>query len=141
MNVTCSIFNFLSFVGIAGRVDKYDSSFQRSRSSSMSSLENITTETISCLTFADSYTKKSGTSMHHCSLYNELSRLRGMFFYSNHCASNCSFIPKDISPVPTLWIGTSLGSIQTVIFNTPVRGDRHAHPAVVSSCSKYNFFY
>jgi len=26
----------------------------------MSSLENITTETISCLTFADSYTKKSG---------------------------------------------------------------------------------
>lgn len=44
----------------AGRTDKFDSSFQRSRSSSMSSLENISTETISCLTFADSYTKKSG---------------------------------------------------------------------------------
>ena len=54
-------FNFPFILGIAGRVDKYDSSFQRSRSSSMSSLENITTETISCLTFADSYTKKSGT--------------------------------------------------------------------------------
>ncbi|XP_076162110.1 syntaxin-binding protein tomosyn isoform X11 [Ptiloglossa arizonensis] len=84
--------------------DKYDSSFQRSRSSSMSSLENITTETISCLTFADSYTKKS-----------------------------------DTSPVPTLWIGTSLGSIQTVIFNTPVRGERHVHPAVVSTCSGSTF--
>ncbi|KAF3428403.1 hypothetical protein E2986_11645 [Frieseomelitta varia] len=73
-NVACSSRNsveeFARFVrylifpfvlGTAGRVDKYDSSFQRSRSSSMSSLENITTETISCLTFADSYTKKGGT--------------------------------------------------------------------------------
>ncbi|XP_076242617.1 syntaxin-binding protein tomosyn isoform X7 [Calliopsis andreniformis] len=84
--------------------DKYDSSFQRSRSSSMSSLENITTETISCLTFADSYTKKT-----------------------------------DTSPVPTLWIGTSLGSIQTVIFNTPIRGERHAHPVAVSSCNGSTF--
>ncbi|XP_053979085.1 syntaxin-binding protein 5 isoform X6 [Hylaeus volcanicus] len=84
--------------------DKYDSSFQRSRSSSMSSLENITTETISCLTFADSYTRKS-----------------------------------DTSPVPTLWIGTSLGSIQTVIFNTPVRGERHVQPVVVSSCNGSTF--
>ncbi|XP_076224181.1 syntaxin-binding protein tomosyn isoform X6 [Nomia melanderi] len=88
----------------SGRVDKYDSSFQRSRSSSMSSLENITTETISCLTFADSYTKKT-----------------------------------DTCPVPTLWIGTSLGSIQTVIFNTPVRGERHAHPVVVSTCNGSTF--
>ncbi|XP_043507465.1 syntaxin-binding protein 5 isoform X10 [Frieseomelitta varia] len=88
----------------SGRVDKYDSSFQRSRSSSMSSLENITTETISCLTFADSYTKKG-----------------------------------DTSPVPTLWIGTSLGSIQTVIFNTPARGERHAHPVVVSTCNGSTF--
>ncbi|OAD55129.1 Syntaxin-binding protein 5 [Eufriesea mexicana] len=86
------------------RSDKYDSSFQRSRSSSMSSLENITTETISCLTFADSYTKKS-----------------------------------DTSPVPTLWIGTSLGSIQTVIFNTPARGERHAHLVVVSTCNGSTF--
>ncbi|XP_076645952.1 syntaxin-binding protein tomosyn isoform X3 [Halictus rubicundus] len=84
--------------------DKYDSSFQRSRSSSMSSLENITTETISCLTFADSYTKKT-----------------------------------DTCPVPTLWIGTSLGSIQTVIFNTPARADRHAHPVVISTCNGSTF--
>lgn len=43
-----------------GRVDKLDSSFSRSRSSSMSSLENITSEAIQCLAFADSYTKRSG---------------------------------------------------------------------------------
>ncbi|XP_012134721.1 syntaxin-binding protein tomosyn isoform X14 [Megachile rotundata] len=89
---------------ISAELDKYDSSFQRSRSSSMSSLENITTETISCLIFADSYTKKS-----------------------------------DTVPVPTLWIGTSLGSIQTVIFNTPARGERHAHPVVVSTCNGSTF--
>ncbi|XP_071570423.1 syntaxin-binding protein 5 isoform X1 [Temnothorax nylanderi] len=86
------------------RVDKFDGSFQRSRSSSMSSLENITTETISCLTFADSYTKKNDTS--------------GM---------------------PTLWIGTSLGSVQTVIFNTPAHSERHAHPVVVSTCNGSTF--
>ncbi|CAL7951263.1 unnamed protein product [Xylocopa violacea] len=96
--------NILSNTRQYNSFDKYDSSFQRSRSSSMSSLENITTETISCLTFADSYTKKS-----------------------------------DTSPVPTLWIGTSLGSIQTVIFNTPTRGERHAHPVVVSTCNGSTF--
>ncbi|XP_076645950.1 syntaxin-binding protein tomosyn isoform X1 [Halictus rubicundus] len=94
-----------SFTGnLIRRFNKYDSSFQRSRSSSMSSLENITTETISCLTFADSYTKKT-----------------------------------DTCPVPTLWIGTSLGSIQTVIFNTPARADRHAHPVVISTCNGSTF--
>lgn len=41
-------------------VDKLDSSFSRSRSSSMSSLENISAEAIQCLAFADSYTKKAG---------------------------------------------------------------------------------
>uniref|UniRef100_A0AAR5PSI1 Lethal giant larvae homologue 2 domain-containing protein n=1 Tax=Dendroctonus ponderosae TaxID=77166 RepID=A0AAR5PSI1_DENPD len=40
--------------------DKLDSSFSRSRSSSMSSLENITSEAVQCLVFADSYTRKSG---------------------------------------------------------------------------------
>ncbi|XP_072755153.1 syntaxin-binding protein 5 isoform X2 [Anoplolepis gracilipes] len=86
------------------RFNKFDGSFQRSRSSSMSSLENITTETISCLTFADSYTKKTDTN--------------GM---------------------PTLWIGTSLGSVTTVVFNTPAHGERHAHPVVVSTCNGSTF--
>ncbi|XP_043490595.1 syntaxin-binding protein 5 isoform X9 [Polistes fuscatus] len=85
-------------------LDKFDGSFQRSRSSSMSSLENITTETISCLTFADSYTKKS-----------------------------------DTTTLPTLWVGTSLGSIQTVVFNAPAPGERHAYPVVVSTCNGSTF--
>ncbi|XP_018345908.1 PREDICTED: syntaxin-binding protein 5 isoform X2 [Trachymyrmex septentrionalis] len=94
-----------SFTGnLIRRFNKFDGSFQRSRSSSMSSLENITTETISCLTFADSYTKKNDTN--------------GM---------------------PTLWIGTSLGSVQTVIFNTPAHSERHAHPVVVSTCNGSTF--
>ncbi|XP_018055709.1 PREDICTED: syntaxin-binding protein 5 isoform X2 [Atta colombica] len=94
-----------SFTGnLIRRFNKFDGSFQRSRSSSMSSLENITTETISCLTFADSYTKKNDTN--------------GM---------------------PTLWIGTSLGSVQTVVFNTPAHSERHAHPVVVSTCNGSTF--
>ncbi|XP_020280075.1 syntaxin-binding protein 5 isoform X5 [Pseudomyrmex gracilis] len=96
--------NFAVFPDSKLDSDKFDGSFQRSRSSSMSSLENITTETISCLTFADTYTKKNDTN--------------GM---------------------PTLWIGTSLGSVQTVIFNTPPHGERHAHPVVVSTCNGSTF--
>ncbi|KAL0110336.1 hypothetical protein PUN28_013771 [Cardiocondyla obscurior] len=96
--------NFAVFPDSKVDSDKFDGSFQRSRSSSMSSLENITTETISCLTFADSYTKKNDTN--------------GM---------------------PTLWIGTSLGSVQTVIFNTPPHSERHAHPVVVSTCNGSTF--
>lgn len=42
--------------------------------------------------------------------------------------------------MPTLWIGTSLGSVQTVVFNTPAHGERHAHPVVVSTCSKQILF-
>ncbi|XP_014209056.1 syntaxin-binding protein 5-like isoform X2 [Copidosoma floridanum] len=64
----------------------------------MSSLENIATETISCLTFADSYTKKS-----------------------------------DSNALPTLWIGTASGSVQTIVFNTPASGDRHTQPVIISS--------
>ncbi|KAL6445032.1 hypothetical protein ACFW04_002154 [Cataglyphis niger] len=96
--------NFAVFPDSKLDSDKFDGSFQRSRSSSMSSLENITTETISCLTFADSYTKKN-----------------------------------DINGMPTLWIGTSLGSVQTVVFNTPAHGERHAHPVVVSTCNGSTF--
>ncbi|XP_064627185.1 syntaxin-binding protein 5-like isoform X2 [Lineus longissimus] len=40
--------------------DKNDGSFSRSRSSSMSSLENISKEAIQCLSFADAYTRKTG---------------------------------------------------------------------------------
>ena len=40
--------------------DKLEGSFSRSRSSSISSLENIGNETIQCLAFAESYVKKNG---------------------------------------------------------------------------------
>ncbi|XP_048511692.1 syntaxin-binding protein 5 isoform X2 [Athalia rosae] len=90
-----------SFAGnLMRRFNKLDSSFTRSRSSSMSSLENIT-ETINCLVFADSYTKKN-----------------------------------DATALPTLWIGTSLGSILTVVFSAPICGEqRHAQPIHVANYS------
>lgn len=80
--------------------DKLDSSFSRSRSSSMSSLENISSEAIQCLAFADSYTKKS-----------------------------------EASTFPTLWVGTSLGSVLTVMFSVPPPGEsRLTQPVAVSPC-------
>jgi hypothetical protein len=60
----CLIAPFLSsslqLIENIGRADKLDNTFSRSRSSSMSSLENITSEAVTCLAFVDSYTKKSG---------------------------------------------------------------------------------
>nr|XP_037281162.1 syntaxin-binding protein 5-like isoform X3 [Rhipicephalus microplus] len=44
------------------RDDKLDSSFSRSRSSSMSSLENISSEAILCLSYAEAFCRKSDTS-------------------------------------------------------------------------------
>ncbi|KAJ8945856.1 hypothetical protein NQ318_002694 [Aromia moschata] len=81
-----------------GRVDKLDSSFSRSRSSSMSSLENITAESIQCLVFADSYTRKSEPTV----------------------------------LTPTLWVGTSLGSVLTILITPPDPDSRSSQPVVVS---------
>ncbi|XP_023287626.1 syntaxin-binding protein 5 isoform X7 [Orussus abietinus] len=103
-NLMRRFINLTLFFGNAGRIDKPDTSFQRSRSSSMSSLENIASETISCLTFADSYTKKS-----------------------------------DSSALPTLWIGTSLGSVQTIVFNAPTYSERHTQPLTISTCNGSSF--
>ncbi|XP_055843140.1 syntaxin-binding protein 5 isoform X5 [Episyrphus balteatus] len=79
-------------------IDKLDSSFSRSRSSSMSSLENITSESITCLAFTDSYTKKSDPSV----------------------------------LLPTLWVGTSLGSVLTVSITLPETDTRKTQPVLVS---------
>nr|CAD7570355.1 unnamed protein product [Timema californicum] len=69
----------------------------------MSSLENISSEAIQCLAFADSYTKKS---------------------------EPCMF--------PTLWVGTSLGSVLTIMINLPPPGEtRITQPVVVSPCGQY----
>ncbi|GLH03019.1 Uncharacterized protein GBIM_08949 [Gryllus bimaculatus] len=89
-----------SLSNLIRRLNKLDSSFSRSRSSSMSSLENISSEAIQCLAFADSYTKKS-----------------------------------DPITFPTLWVGTSLGSVLTIMISVPPAGEaRHTQPVVVSPC-------
>ncbi|XP_049872687.1 syntaxin-binding protein 5 isoform X2 [Pectinophora gossypiella] len=80
-------------------IDKLDSSFSRSRSSSMSSLENISQEGVQCLAFADSYTKKSDPTL----------------------------------LLPTLWIGTTLGSVLTMMINLPEPDLRPTQPVVVST--------
>ena len=89
--------NFAVFPENKIEADRLDSSLQRSPSSSMTSLENISNETISCLIFADSYTK------------------------------------KDSIALPTLWIGTTLGSVQPIVFNTPTSGERHAQAVIIST--------
>lgn len=66
----------------------------------MSSLENISSEAIQCLAFADSYTKKS-----------------------------------DPSTFPTLWVGTSLGSVLTVMVQLPEQ--RATQPVSVYPCGEY----
>ncbi|CAG9815268.1 unnamed protein product [Phaedon cochleariae] len=82
----------------SGKPDKLDSSFSRSRSSSMSSLENITSESIQCLAFVDSYTKKTDPTV----------------------------------LTPTLWVGTSLGSVITILISPPDADSRSSQPVVVS---------
>uniref|UniRef100_A0A6A7FXP2 Syntaxin-binding protein 5-like isoform X2 n=3 Tax=Hirondellea gigas TaxID=1518452 RepID=A0A6A7FXP2_9CRUS len=76
--------------------DKLDGSFSRSRSSSISSLENISSEAIQCLAFADSYVKKNDGQM-----------------------------------LPTLWVGTSLGSVIQVIVSIPSADTRQTNPVSV----------
>ncbi|XP_049272947.1 syntaxin-binding protein 5-like isoform X4 [Rhipicephalus sanguineus] len=49
-------------LGTPDLYDKLDSSFSRSRSSSMSSLENISSEAILCLSYAEAFCRKSDTS-------------------------------------------------------------------------------
>ncbi|CAH1230189.1 STXBP5 [Branchiostoma lanceolatum] len=48
-----------SMEGNGGDADSKDGSFSRSRSSSMSSLENVSAEGINCLSFTESYTRKT----------------------------------------------------------------------------------
>lgn len=94
----CDLANTCDLCVPMGRVDKLDSSFSRSRSSSMSSLENISSEAIQCLAFADSYTKKTEPTL----------------------------------LVPTLWVGTSLGSVVTIMIIVPDAEQRSSQPVVVS---------
>uniref|UniRef100_A0A8D8ZUQ5 Syntaxin-binding protein 5-like n=2 Tax=Cacopsylla melanoneura TaxID=428564 RepID=A0A8D8ZUQ5_9HEMI len=89
------------FTNLIRKLNKLDSSFSRSRSSSMSSLENISDESIHCLVFAESYTKKTENS----------------------------------NSFPTLWIGTSLGSVLTVILSVPSYGEARQSQPITASVS------
>ncbi|KPJ10095.1 Syntaxin-binding protein 5 [Papilio machaon] len=102
-----------------GRVDKLDSSFSRSRSSSMSSLENISQEGIQCLAFADSYTKKSGKYI--------VKQFNAIVL----CGPSSRIHPTGL--VPTLWIGTSLGSVLTMMISLPEADLRYTQPVLIST--------
>ncbi|KAK3888087.1 hypothetical protein Pcinc_007827 [Petrolisthes cinctipes] len=86
-----------TMICLGGTTDKLDGSFSRSRSSSISSLDNISSEAIQCLAFADSYTRKNDSQL-----------------------------------APTLWVGTSLGSVIQVMVSIPAQETRLSTPATVS---------
>ncbi|XP_051864565.1 syntaxin-binding protein 5 isoform X3 [Drosophila albomicans] len=78
--------------------DKLDGTFSRSRSSSMSSIDMSSSESVTCLAFIESYAKR-----------NDI-----------------------LSLVPTLWIGTSFGSILTLFITMPERDMRKSQPVLVT---------
>ncbi|EDW38753.1 GL13139 [Drosophila persimilis] len=78
--------------------DKLDGTFSRSRSSSMSSIDMSSSESVTCLAFIESYAKR-----------NDILTL-----------------------VPTLWIGTSFGSILTLFITMPERDVRKSQPVLIT---------
>nr|XP_017030799.1 syntaxin-binding protein 5 isoform X2 [Drosophila kikkawai] len=77
---------------------KLDGTFSRSRSSSMSSIDMSSSESVTCLAFIESYAKR-----------NDILTL-----------------------VPTLWIGTSFGSILTLFITMPDRDVRKSQPVLIT---------
>ncbi|CAG0886794.1 unnamed protein product [Cyprideis torosa] len=79
-----------------------DGNFSRSRSSSISSLDNISSEAIQCLQFSDSFAKRGEYTLQ-----------------------------------PTLWVGTSLGSVLVISLNFPPSNEvRHTQPVLVAPSGK-----
>ncbi|KAH8387043.1 hypothetical protein KR093_004226 [Drosophila rubida] len=83
---------------LAKKIHKLDGTFSRSRSSSMSSIDMSSSESVTCLAFIESYAKR-----------NDI-----------------------LSLVPTLWIGTSFGSILTLFITMPERDVRKSQPVLVT---------
>ncbi|XP_037930713.1 syntaxin-binding protein 5 [Teleopsis dalmanni] len=77
---------------------KIDGSFSRSRSSSISSIDTSSAESVTCLAFIDSYVKRNDA----LSLY------------------------------PTLWVGTSFGSVLTLLITMPDHEQRRCQPVLVT---------
>ncbi|KAH8420037.1 hypothetical protein KR009_005206 [Drosophila setifemur] len=80
------------------KINKLDGTFSRSRSSSMSSIDMSSSESVTCLAFIESYAKR-----------NDILAL-----------------------VPTLWIGTSFGSILTLFITMPERDVRKSQPVLIT---------
>ncbi|XP_059224252.1 syntaxin-binding protein 5 isoform X6 [Stomoxys calcitrans] len=89
---------FIIFCNHFSKKQKLDGSFSRSRSSSMSSIDMSSAESVTCLAFIESYAKK-----------NDM-----------------------LSIVPTLWVGTSFGSILTLVVTMPEREVRKSQPVLVT---------
>ncbi|XP_069965669.1 syntaxin-binding protein 5 isoform X2 [Bactrocera oleae] len=83
---------------VSKKIYKLDGSFSRSRSSSMSSIDMSSSESVTSLAFIESYGKKS----------------------------------DNLTLVPTLWIGTSFGSILTLLISLPERESRKTQPVLVT---------
>ncbi|XP_034105110.2 syntaxin-binding protein 5 isoform X1 [Drosophila albomicans] len=83
---------------LSKKIHKLDGTFSRSRSSSMSSIDMSSSESVTCLAFIESYAKR-----------NDI-----------------------LSLVPTLWIGTSFGSILTLFITMPERDMRKSQPVLVT---------
>lgn len=86
----------------------------------MSSLENITSESIQCLAFVDSYTRRSGTNF--CSIAKLTQKM----------TNTVIFLLEPTVLTPTLWVGTSLGSVLTILITPPDPDSRSSQPVVVS---------
>ncbi|XP_037822886.1 syntaxin-binding protein 5 isoform X3 [Lucilia sericata] len=89
---------FIIFCNKLFKKHKVDGSFSRSRSSSMSSIDMSSAESVTCLAFIETFAKRSDI----------------------------------LSLVPTLWIGTSFGSILTLVVSMPEREVRKSQPVLVT---------
>ncbi|XP_019644130.1 PREDICTED: syntaxin-binding protein 5-like [Branchiostoma belcheri] len=130
------------------KADSKDGSFSRSRSSSMSSLENVSAEGINCLSFTESYTRKTGPSKSRHRRPSKEQHVTPAFFPT---PSTYMMTPEhteaiehhkrkvqqtySLDPVtsPCLWVGTTLGSVLVIVLNLPPQGDqRLTQPVIVS---------
>lgn len=89
----------------------------------MCSLENVSSESVTCLAFADSYMRKSGES-----------QASQVFVVRKRTVSVSIATPQPdpSAQVPTLWVGTSLGSVLTVAIQLPEADDRKTQPVLVT---------
>lgn len=115
-------------------IDKVDgSSFTRSRSSSTSTVDMSSTESVTSVIFMDTYTKLKGNLDEV--KWREVKRRRVCIFFFFFFFF--AILIDGVSLVPSLWIGTSYGSVLTVHFNIPERDVRVSQSIPVSINGEY----